>query len=660
MDNSLVVVNGLDATTGGYLYSPLTDRQIAGWLQNQVAGRRSVVAGPSHLECLQARSHSLEDSYGLRACIDPKDLAATGWGVIMAAGDAREAEIIEALAPLLSLRREQATRQREGRYQEYVGEQRGYHPGELALEFIGRRGGSMGGPVDPDKMPYYLLVVGDPETIPYRFQYELDLQFSVGRIHFETVEEYACYARSVVQAEQTPLALPRRLRLFGTRNPDDAATTLSADHLVKPLAHALTEACPAWDVQTVLADEATKARLTRLLGGDDTPAVLFTASHGVGFPQGHELQLQHQGALVCQEWPGPKNAHGPVSPDWYFSADDVTDSAGLLGLIAFHFACFGAGTPCLNDFPYYDKNWGPIAPHAFLARLPQRLLAHPQGGALAVVGHVDRAWGYSFSWYADGRNSEQTEAFESMFTDLLGGHTIGHTVEYFNDRYAALSAMLTGQLQAARYGRVYDEQEERDLAGLWTASNDSRAYVVLGDPAVRLVVAPDGTEPGARPTLNRNQSWRRADTNEPGLGCSRQLPPSHGEPAAEGQDFGIMQDAVQSLRDSLRHLAVSMGDALKKAASDASTFEVKTYVAADMADVKVEGEGFTGAELRAVTRVSLDGDTLLCVPRSQAARDDGLWEAHVTTVGQAQAYRGEVIQAATAAATNLLKLLAPG
>jgi hypothetical protein len=335
------------------------------------------------------------------------NLADLGWGVIFAFEDRdRVPELIEALAELLALRQEGAG----DRYREFAGPD-AYRPGETAEEFL-RRFGLGPTAVEPDKVPYYLLIVGDPETIPFDVQYALDVHHAVGRIHFDRPEDYARYARSVVAAERGQVLLPPQATFFGPQHPDDVATRFSSNLLVAPLADQMREAWPMWNVEAVLAGDATKAQLARLLGGDRTPALLFTASHASLYNPKVPYPLSYLGALVCQDWPGPGD---DLLRDHFFAGEDVADGARLLGLVAFLFGGFTAGTPRLDNFAHRNfKEPEEIAPRALLARLPQRLLAHPAGGALAVVGHVDQSWTSSFT--APGTRDRDLQAFEQLFT----------------------------------------------------------------------------------------------------------------------------------------------------------------------------------------------------------------------------------------------------
>lgn len=315
---------------------------------------------------------------------DPDDLAESGWGVLLSQDE--HPAVLHALGELLDHRREQAG----NRYKELT-----YYPGESAKKFLWYRHGESPGIIDPEILPYYLLIVGGPDTTPFEFQYELAASRAVGRIYFEDPSDYASYAQRVVDAEKDGIELPRRAVFFLPEHDNDSATKRLAQRYFQPLAKNLS-GYNSWTIDIRNKHQAYKANLRELLGGSQTPNLLVVACHGRRFPAGHPDQLARQGALICQDWTArtrPEEVH-------YLHAGDVTDTSNLKGLVAFLVASNSAGTPFVDDFPHETRDGmiigtppapRPLAMQPFVARLPQQLL---RLGALAIVGHIDRnCWG---------------------------------------------------------------------------------------------------------------------------------------------------------------------------------------------------------------------------------------------------------------------------
>lgn len=510
-EQALMFVNGIDAATGGYAFAPRPLGQFAAALgrsppdQAEARLRRRADEGAAgelaklrtSVELLRAQVGQLSagdplqlllgqleaellrrQHLGARDGVNARDLAAAGWGVICATDE--PTETLQALAPLLARRREQAG----ARFRSYSGAHgyRSSDPRENKSRFLVRSGGAAAGLVDPERVPYYLLIIGDPARIPFEFQHQLDVQYAVGRLHLDSPAAYARYAQAVLQAESTRRA-PAQAVLFGPRNDGDPATALSATTLLEPLHEALL-ATAGWSCTLLSGEAAVKERLVRLLR-EAAPALIFTATHGLQLPPEDPRQRELQGALLCQDWPGPRGPAARPEPQHYFAADDLPPDADLRGTVLFSFACFSGGTPRLDSFAGGRAQPAPpLTAAPFVAALPRRLLAHPGGPALAVIGHVDRAWGYSFAW-PGGAAGAHTAAFEDTLRRLMAGDPLGYALEPLNQRYAELATTLCDELADRDNGK---RTAAAELALLWTATHDARGYLLLGDPAARLWV----------------------------------------------------------------------------------------------------------------------------------------------------------------------------
>lgn len=306
-------INGIDGTTGKYLVPPLDIGQAA-----------SIIKGnPMDLDLARWLGRLWrvisQPNLGLPMDINATDVAKAGWGIVFHREE--DQAVRAALAPLIEHRRGRGEKDRVKVLE--------YRKDESRPQWLARHDISAGS-VEPWKVPFYLLLVGSPEKIPFVFGHELSVEYAVGRLDFDTPGEYARYAANLI-AYETGATVPnaREAVFFAPRHDFDKATQMSADLLVNPLAdgepsHGTRPAEPGvasrWKFGTrkIWGDAATKSALTQVLtpaAGAKPPAFLFTASHGVGFPKGHPAQLSKQvrcSARTGQGW--ARSSRSTTSP----------------------------------------------------------------------------------------------------------------------------------------------------------------------------------------------------------------------------------------------------------------------------------------------------------------------------------------------------------
>lgn len=388
-----------------------------------------------------------------------------GWGLVVPYG--QEQAYTRALSRLLDLRKSQVgSKHTFGIYS--------YLPGEDKFTFLTRH---LYGPgtVDPEQFPYYLLLVGSPEEIPFHFQYALAQQFAVGRLYLESTEGYIRYAENVI-AHERENQLHRELAIFAPGHEGDDPTRMSVDHMARPLSEELAEAYPHWEVNPYLNAVARRSCLSELLESSP-PALLFAAGHGLCVHHEDPRYDRYHGSILCADWRG-RHAGEDAGLSHAFTTDDLTDSMDLSGTMVWLHTCSSAGAPRTSIF----KDAEP-APQAIISALPKAMLAHPGGPALAVIAHVDTTYYHSFLW-EDARQKESFEnlaTFKSVLSHLMMGLPVGRAMVHFS---AFCAELALAQVQP---------EVQRSLARqhfLRMACLDLRNFVLFGDPAVSLRMSP--------------------------------------------------------------------------------------------------------------------------------------------------------------------------
>lgn len=429
---------------------------------------------------------------GINEGIDPNKLAEAGWGLIMPASlDPQQmAAIRDGLSPLLEWRKSQAGQY----YREFIGLD-GFRPDDTKNSWLARYGVGPG-PADPTQIPYYLLIAASPQDIPFSFQLQLDIVRSVGRISFETIEEWHAYAESVVRAEKLETC-PARMALFYPTFPGDGYTQNISTRM-RTLGERLS-ASPQmrhWTLQSISGEQATKPALIGLMK-ENAPGVILFAGHSLIFPPDAERQVRQQGGLVCAGWGGP--GHDPFDDNLCFLSSDVPEWTDLCGRLVLAYTSFSLGTSVYD--PFYklsdsQQKLGGMASRPFNSHLPQRLLSLSGGrGALGVIGWIDRLWGYSAATQA----TQENLILESVLKSLAAGQTVGLALEQFNERYAELATVLGALLEDIEFGKQADPA---GTAGIWVGTNNARGIAFFGDPAVRLRVVTPAKETDQHSTLN--------------------------------------------------------------------------------------------------------------------------------------------------------------
>lgn len=368
---------------------------------------------------------------------------------------------------------------------------------------------------DEARRPRYLLILGDLDQVSLDTQQVLAQDGLPGRLACASDDDYAAYADKVLAWRRAPSRHDRARALFYTVHDGTGATTAGHARLMQPChdrcARTARERARAFPASAVEAHGAQTPDPDELLAlaAVRHPSVLLSMSHGMGPPRRRPWSpaeaRAHQGTMSF-------GSEGAIA------AQDVASAPFLPGGLWIYFACFGAGTPRTSAYHHWldmlaqhgMADLGPVSATlrgldqggGFVSGLAKAALANPDG-PLAMLGHIDLAWSYSYEELRVGgegdarrvTGSNRSLNFFHLMTKLVAGERAGAASLGLRLALGDVGADLTAHYDRCKRAGVVEGATPADalaLGNLWMLHQDLLGYALLGDPAVRLPLASAG------------------------------------------------------------------------------------------------------------------------------------------------------------------------
>jgi hypothetical protein len=334
------------------------------------------------------------------------------------------------------------------------------------------------GPAGPGREPpFYILILGSPQRIPFGFQMTLHAGGAVGRVHYDTPEEYRAYFRKLLGRKRGI----RGLDIFAPCH--DEATELATARFAHPLAD---WACrKGLACRSIIDARGARKRATRAgfeAMGRTGESILFATGHGLFEPRPAQVELT--GALCC-----PREDEAILDPARDLISPDLIGSAPCFpGSIIVMHSCYGFGMPSESAL---DHRCGVLPGRKRedrISALPRKWLANP-GGPIAFIGHLDIALVFKRNAvYRDGL--DPLDPFTWLVEAIcLRGHTVGYAMSGLRRTVANLSnlsLMLLDQqerLKRGIRGRLAFWARKGVVAEKLIRMNDAGKLLLFGDPA---------------------------------------------------------------------------------------------------------------------------------------------------------------------------------